>query len=236
MDSNASSITNASTIAGRAAWFAMAAIAAAFLCLVALHVLSPEFHPSWRMVSEYAFGHYGWVLSLMFLAWGVSTWALAAAIWSQIQTKAGKLGAWLLIVAGLGEAMASVFDITHDVGHSVAGILGVLGFPIAAMLVSASLDHTPAWSSMSKKLRHGCAHLTWISVVLLVASLILMTVQVAHANGGRLPQHAPAALPAGVIGFDGWADRLVILSSFLWATVVARQAIRVRCRGAGELT
>jgi len=32
-----------------------------------LHVLSPEFSPSRRVISEYALGHYPWVLSLMFL-------------------------------------------------------------------------------------------------------------------------------------------------------------------------
>jgi len=52
-----------------AAGLAIVAATAALLLLASLHVLSPEFDPSWRMVSEYANGHYGWVLSLMFAAW-----------------------------------------------------------------------------------------------------------------------------------------------------------------------
>jgi hypothetical protein len=56
------------------------------------------------MVSEYAFGHYAWVLSLMFVSWGISSWALAVAIWPDVRTKAGKVGLWFLIVAGIGEA------------------------------------------------------------------------------------------------------------------------------------
>src|SRR5437588_5754704 len=100
------------------------------LLLASLHVLSPEFDPSFRMVSEYALGHYDWVLSLMFLAWGISSWALAVAIWSQVKTKAGKVGLWFLVIGGLGEAMASVFDDTHDAGHSVAGVLVMVGIPI----------------------------------------------------------------------------------------------------------
>ena len=114
------------------------------LLLASLHVLSPEFDPSFRMVSEYALGHYGWVLSLMFLAWGMSSWALAVAIWSQVKTKAGKVGLWFLVIAGLGEAMASVFDVTHDIGHSIAGVLGIGGFPIAALLLSVSLGRLHA--------------------------------------------------------------------------------------------
>jgi hypothetical protein len=62
-----------SKIVTPAAWLAMIMTAATILLLAALHVLSPEFDPSWRMVSEYALGHYGWVLSLMFLSWAISS-------------------------------------------------------------------------------------------------------------------------------------------------------------------
>ena len=204
----------------------IAAAVAVLLLLASLHVLSPEFDPSFRMVSEYALGHYGWVLSLMFLAWGISSWALAVAIWSQVKTKAGKVGLWFLVIAGLGEAMASVFDVTHDTGHSIAGMLGMGGFPIAAVLLSVSLGRLHAWRGAKKPLL-WIANLSWISVVLLGATLVLMTVQFVQVNGGQLPQHAPAQLPAGVIGLDGWADRLFILSNCLWLLVAAWQAMKL---------
>src|ERR671925_2056063 len=60
-------------ISGPAAGLAIAATVAAAILLVTLHLLSPEYSPAWRMVSEYANGHYAWVLSLMFAAWGLST-------------------------------------------------------------------------------------------------------------------------------------------------------------------
>src|SRR5579864_2014985 len=65
-----SSIDEMSRIVEPAAWMAILATSAAIVFLAALHVLSPEFSPSWRMISEYAFGHYAWLLSLMFLSWG----------------------------------------------------------------------------------------------------------------------------------------------------------------------
>jgi hypothetical protein len=205
------------------------AAAAVLLLLASLHVLSPEFDPSFRMVSEYALGHFSWVLSLMFLAWGMSSWALAVAIWSQVKTRAGKVGLWFLVIAGLGESMASVFDITHDPGHSIAGVLGMVGFPIAAVLLSGSLGRLHDWRDAKRPLL-WLANLSWISVVLLVATLVLMTVQFAQANGGQLPQHAPAQLPAGVLGLDGWADRLFVLSSCLWMLVAAWQAMKLAGR------
>ena len=209
-----------------AARLAMGAAVATLLLLASLHILSPAFDPSFRMVSEYALGHYGWVLSLMFLAWGISSWALALALWSQVNTVAGKVGWWFLIIAGLGQALASVFDVTHDLGHSIAGVLGMGGFPIAAVVLSVSLGRIQAWRGAKKPLL-WLANLNWISVVLLVATLVVMTVQIAQITGGHLPQHAPAHLPAGVLGLDGWADRLFVLANCLWVFVAAWWAMKV---------
>jgi uncharacterized membrane protein len=82
--------------------------------------------------------------------------------------------------------------------------------------------------STAKRALLRLAHLTWVSVVLLVVTLVLMTVQFEHANGGKLPQHAPKTLPPGVIGLDGWADRLIVLSNCLWVAAVAWQALKLR--------
>src|SRR5262245_40657244 len=168
-----------------AARLALITAATTLLLLASLHVLSPEFDPSFRMVSEYALGRYGWVLSLLFLAWGVSSWALAVALWSPVHTRGEKVGVWLLVIGGLGEGMASVFDITQDTGHSIAGLLGIGSFPIAAVALSVSLSRTPAWRAVKRPLL-WLAHLSWISVILLGATLLLMTMQVAQAYGGQL--------------------------------------------------
>jgi len=215
-----------------AAWLAIIATVATLLLLLSLHVLSPEFNPAWRMVSEYAFGRYAWVLSLMFLSWGIGSWALAFAIRSQVKTRGGRVGLVFLIIAGVGEAMASVFDVRRPLGHGIAGLLGVGGFIVAALLLSASLGRTENWRSARKKLL-WLAHLSWISVVLLAGTLALMTVQVARAEGGRLPQHAPKTLPPGVMGLDGWANRLLVLVNCLWVIVAAWHAIKLRRKSAG---
>src|SRR2546425_8417263 len=90
------------------AWLAVATATATLLLLASLHLLSPEFAPSWRMVSEYANGHYGWVLSLMFAAWGLSSWALALAIGSQLRTISGRIGL-VSAVPSRGRAHARCF-------------------------------------------------------------------------------------------------------------------------------
>jgi hypothetical protein len=216
-----------SRIAGPAGWLAILATIATILMLASLHLLSPEFSPSWRMVSEYALGHYAWVLSLMFVSWAISSWALVIAIWSQVHTNAGKLGMYLLIIAGVGEAMASAFDVRHEIGHGIAGLLGVIGFPIAAVLLSVALGRNETWRTARRPLL-WIANLSWISVVLLAATLTIMTMQMARASGGHLPQHAPRSLPPGVLALDGWANRSIVLSNCAWVMVAAWHAIQVQ--------
>ena len=210
-----------------AAYAAVLASAVTILLLAALHILSPEFSPSWRMISEYAFGHYGWVLSLMFLCWGISSWALVAAIASQVLSRAGKLGLVVLALAGVGEALAAVFDVRHPIGHGIAGLLGVIGFPIAALLLSVALRRNETWRAREKGLL-WIANLSWISVLLLIVTLTMMTMQLRAANGGHLPQHVPKSLPSGVLALAGWADRLIVLSNCAWVWLAGWYAIQVR--------
>lgn len=204
---------------------AIGASVAVLLFLAILHVLSPEFDPSWRMVSEYANGQYGWVLSLMFASWAVSSWALAFTLWSQVKTTAGKVGLYFLIAAGVGEAMASVFDINHSL-HGLAGLIGIGSLPIAAMLISVSLGRTKAWS-VAKKPLLWTANMTWISVLVLLATFIILIVTFTQ-TGGETPAEPPTTLPAGVIGLVGWANRLLIVVYCAWVMTVAWLATKAR--------
>jgi hypothetical protein len=200
---------------------AIAASAAVLLLLASLHKLSPEFDPSWRMVSEYAHGGYGWVLSLMFASWAVSSWALAFAIWSQVRTRAGKIGLVFLIAAGIGEAMASVFDINHPL-HGLAGMIGIGSLPVAAMLISVSLGRTQPWS-VAKKALLWTANLTWISVVLLAATFAILIATYTQA-GGDMTAGVVTVLPPGVIALVGWANRLLVVVYCVWVMTVAWRA------------
>lgn len=209
---------------------AIAAALATPVLLASLRVLSPEFDPSYRLMSEYALGSYGWVLSLTFLAWGVSSCALALAVRSQVRTRGGRIGVAFLVVAGLGQALAALFDIRHDVMHNLAGTMGILGLPVAAVLVSVSLGRSPSWSPVHRRLL-VLAHLTWISVIVWVASFVLLVATFIHTSGS-LPGQAPPALPHGVIGVVGWANRLLVVVYCVWVAGVGMHAIRLRHHGA----
>ncbi|HEV3302186.1 MAG TPA: DUF998 domain-containing protein, partial [Planctomycetaceae bacterium] len=164
--------TNSSTISAPAARLAIAAAASTILLLASLHVLSSEFDPSWRVVSEYANGRFGWVLSLMFVSWAVASWSLVVALWSQLTGIGGRIALGFLIASGVGEAMASVCDINHPL-HNLAGMIGVLSLPIAATSISVRLSRLQAWAA-AKPVLLLTASLTWLSLVLLAVALVAL--------------------------------------------------------------
>ena len=149
-----------------AARLAIAAAAAVLLLLASLHVLSPEFDPSWRVISEYANGRYGWVLSMMFVAWAVSSWALAFTIRSQVKTGAGKLGLGFLVAAGVGEAMASVLRYQPSSARRGWNAWGSLSSSCR------DVDQCDAWPYASVVSREAgalwTANLTWMILVLMI--------------------------------------------------------------------
>ena len=57
-----------------AAQLSLVAVGAFSLLLVLLHVLKPEIDPSWRMISEYEIGRYGWAMRLAFVCWVQASW------------------------------------------------------------------------------------------------------------------------------------------------------------------
>lgn len=207
------------TISRTAARLSVAAAAAVLVLLALLHRLSPEFDPLSRMVSEYANGQYRWVLSWLFIAWAVSSWALAWAIRSQLRTRTGKIGWWFLIIAGVGEAMAAFFDINHPL-HGVAALLGMPSLPIAALLISAQLGRIPTWTGARNAL-HWTANLTWLILVLLLVAVAVMMVGFAQTGGQMTP---------AVIALVGAPNRLLILIYCVWTMMVAWQAIKVQER------
>ena len=198
--------------------------ATAILLMLVLHVLSPEFSPSWRMVCEYALGQSAWVLSLMFISWAVSSWTLFFALKPHVKTRAGKVGVAILVVVGVGQFMASIFSVKDEAMHGVAGLLGLPTLPVAALLITYSLKRTYSLKSSKRLIR--LAHLTWIVFILLAVSVMIFINGLQNAG---VKQGTPITeLPNGVISFHGWINRALIIVYCLWTITAAQEAIRLR--------
>jgi len=222
MTKDTATITPVTAISETAARVSFAAAAAFAVLLAALHILEPEFDPSWRFISEYELGRYGWMMVLAFLSLAVSYVALFIAIKSQLLTIAGRIGLVLLLISALGLAMGGIFTtdpitISPDAAttsgtlHNIGGTLG-LAMTFAAVIISWILARNPAWSVARGPLLWAAG----IAVACTIA-FIVITIMVLPSNG----EFGPDVLV-------GWPNRVEILAYTAWLMVVARQAIRVR--------
>lgn len=220
-------VANQSTAAASFPPAAAIAIGATIISLAALallHMVSPEFAPSWRMVSEYANGRYPWLLTLMFIGWAVSSFALVAALWPLSATTLGKIGLVFLALAGVGQTMGALFDINHKL-HGPAAMIGIPSLCIAAVLLTMALSRRadvaapPMWS----------AHLPWISFALMLGALAMFMSALKSAGVDVTAQTTPLSqLPNGVSGYVGWANRLLFASTYLWAALAALSVLKAR--------
>lgn len=206
-----------SKISAAAAYVGIISAALVILLLASLHILSPEFSPVRRMVSEYALGNYSWVLSLMFIGWAISCWSVAFTLWSQIKTIGGKIGLLFLIASGVGAAMASVFDVRHPL-HGLAAMIGIPTLPIAATLITVSLRSVREWSS-AKNLLLLTAILTWASFIMLTLAAVVMLTGLSKTKGEMTPE---------VIAIAGYPNRFLIVIYEVWLITAAWQAIQLR--------
>jgi hypothetical protein len=182
---------------------------ASVVFLGALHILSPEIDPTWRMVSEYALGKFEWVLALMFVSQALSCLALFFALKAHIRTIGGKIGLFFLLAACVGLVMAALFDWEHPL-HGVAALIGMPSSPIAAMVLTVSLIRNQKWSRALLL----TANLTWISLVIMLATVFTGLAQ----TGGQFGPEVLVGIP----------NRLVIVTFSAWLISTARQAAKLQ--------
>ncbi len=202
----------------------VAAAMLALLCLLALHFLSPEFGPSWRMISEYALGKHKWLITSFFLFWGISSILLAVFLWEAADSTWFKVGVAFLLLSGIGEIMGGLFDIKHKL-HGASFMLGVPSLPIAAMLLGYSLAEFPAFAHSASMIIFA-SHATWISVVLMGAAMGVMIAGFKKAGipmGPDIPP--PTSVPPGVVALAGYANRVLVLAYLFWVGLVATLAV-----------
>jgi hypothetical protein len=191
------------------------------LCLLALHFTSTEFKPNFRMVSEYALGKHKWLLTIFFLCWGLCSISSGFMLWNVVTTVWAKFGVVLLFVTGIGAIMGGLFDVQHKL-HGLSFSIGVPFLPIGALLISYHLIKKTEWQNHSTSLLLS-SHSIWISLILMAVSMFLLFSSIKAAGIVYGPDSPPLAeLPTGVIGINGWANRLLVLCYILYPVLIAK--------------
>ena len=225
MASVAQSETHSASGTGAAPKVALIGSITTLVLLAALHVASPEFDPSWRMVSEYALGRYPWMLAAFFLCWALSSWALVAALRPLAASWIGLAGLVLLALSGLGEALAAYYDVRAETMHGVAAALGVPTLPVAALLIGVAMDRSMGRGPGRPAMR-AATHLTWISFLLVGVSMALLFSTYAAA-GGDPAAGPPTSLPEGTIALNGWANRVLVICYCGWIAATSRRLLKL---------
>jgi hypothetical protein len=203
-----------------AACVAFFAAGISFALIALLHALEPQYDPSWRFVSEYAVGPFGWMMQLAFGAMAMSFGALAISVRGEVNSQLGKAGIVMLFIAAAGCAIAGVFPIDPILPartepslngslHGLGSMLGIPALPVAAILVTYCLTQLQDWQSSRLRLRL-LANSTWIS---LVAMFLFMAAWLSASHGQFGPD-----VPLG------WLNRIVVITYLAWAMLTAAAA------------
>ena len=189
------------------------------LSLLILHFVSPEFKPSWRMISEYALGKHKWLITAFFIFWGLASMLLAFLLWHVVSSLWSQIGVVLVLISGVGAMMGGWFDVKHK-HHGLAFLLGIPTLPIGALLISYHLIGFEKWQSNQSSLMIS-THSTWISFVLMAISMVIL---MSGYKKTGLPMgpgvEPPKELPEGVIGVNGYFNRLLVVCYILWLVVM----------------
>lgn len=187
------------------------------IILGSLHLLEPEFDPTWRFISEYALGNFGWLMHLAFGLLAVSLISAGIVIHSQARNIAGYIGLVILGISAIGIMIAAIFvtdplsasqdDATFSGKmHSIGATLDYT--PVAALLISFALARNEAWRTIRVRL-FVTAGITFIIMVLFI-------LQIPHDG-----QFGPGVL-AGLYG------RILIVSYLGWVCIVGTHALKLR--------
>ncbi|MGZ8690758.1 MAG: DUF998 domain-containing protein [Aeromicrobium sp.] len=169
-----------------------------------LHVLEPEYDPSWRMISEYSLGRYGWVMRLAFVTMAIGLAATCVALWPF--GGAWTIGLAAVALGALGAAFIDADPImtprahATPVGraHTVLGALLLAGFPPAALLAGVGVAPALGWTLA-------------IASVVPLAGLVWFLIAAAPAHG----QGGSAEIRIG------WPDRFCLLAYLAWVVLAA---------------
>ena len=206
------------------------AFSAASLCfLAALHFVSPEFAPSWRMISEYALGRHKWLITGFFVCWAVAGLALTALLATKVSGPWAVTGVVLLGLSAIGALMGGLFDIQHKL-HGLAFGIGVPTLPVAALLIGYHLSKTTGGGILVP-----ASHAPWISLVLMGVAMGVMIAGFKKAGIAMGPDVTPPSqVPAGVVALAGYANRLLVVCYIGWLIVTAAALRGAEARGAAR--
>jgi hypothetical protein len=177
------------------------------LLFILLHLLKPEIDPTWQPFSYYLIGEYGWLMQTAFLVLGLSFFALSIGVFKGLGTWRAKVGAFLLVLAGIGNVLCAIYypDPMHA-EPTVHGQWHTIGLSlIGAALLGALFICLQFYRQSDVSLFRGRV---------LFATVLFWAIEISMIFGMLLYYDGPE-------GAMGGLGRLVILMSAIWVIITA---------------
>ncbi len=124
--------------------------------LIALHVIRPDYTPVDHMISDYAVGRMGWLMTTAFVALGFGCLSLSLGLWrSGPKTVPALIARLFLIVVFCGLMVTAAFatdletakDTAHGAIHTVSFLVNIVSVLVAALTLTFSFGADPRWKS-----------------------------------------------------------------------------------------
>lgn len=180
------------------------------IALVLLHGLRPDYTLVDHMISDYAVGRFGWLMTTAFvaLALGCLTLGLGMAV-AGPRALAGRAAALLLGVATLGLLVTATFPTDLETAatttpgniHTASFLVNVISMILCSLLFAASFHQSEDWRGYR-----------WVGTVLAIALLAAFIAQFLTLHRG-----APYGL----------TNRLFVAVLMIWFLATARQLRRI---------
>jgi hypothetical protein len=148
--------------------------------LAILHLVRPDLEPSSHMISEYAIGRHGYLMTLSFAAFAISSLSLFVALLRSARGVLGRVGLGFLLLAATGLAIGGAFAMDPTTTnqeamsysgkmHGVGFMLGVPSELLAVLFLSLALRRQPSWAAVPLL---TIALVAWASLAVMVPLLV----------------------------------------------------------------
>jgi hypothetical membrane protein len=175
-----------------------------FLCaayfvivLIVLHILEPDFDPRFRFMSEYALGHYGWLMTTAFFALGLAPLVAGIGLQKVYQSSRSTLiGLGLLVIVGMFIWLAGIFK--DSIPHLLASVVVFPSIVMAVLLLSWTFRRAAGWQMIYRT-----------ALFIALAMLAMFFLMVAD------------------LGMPGLQQRVFICLFLLWLSIVVHKSVRL---------
>lgn len=141
----------------RAIWIPTVAAAFFFyfvVALVLLHAIRPDYTVVDHMISDYAVGWQGWIMTTAFLSASLGCLALALGLFRDGPVSwLGRIGAALLIVASIGLVVTALFPTDLETApstrsgdiHAISFLVNIVSVLLSSICLGLSYGGSPHW-------------------------------------------------------------------------------------------